>query len=230
MSTAGRATYNPAIAKSHKQGGPISQQYSSKDILGQTKIKYRQPGQGTKEELQEKNLRRTLEEKEYKSITREEDEDESSSDEEEAERSKSEVDAKSTEEVGSKNLDADDSDDSDSEESSNEKESEDEDDDEDDTAELMRELEKIKREREQEAARREMENLADQKAQSEEQLMSSNPLLKKDEEEDFNIKKRWYDDSVFKNQTKGEQKVQKRFINDTIRNDFHRKFMSKYVQ
>lgn len=100
----------------------------------------------------------------------------------------------------------------------------------------MKELEKIKREREAEAARREMEGLADRKAAQEEQLMGGNPLLRKEEgnnsaePQDFSIKKRWYDDSVFKNQTKGEAKVQKRFINDTIRNDFHRKFMAKYIQ
>ncbi|KAG5598004.1 hypothetical protein H5410_039236, partial [Solanum commersonii] len=33
---------------------------------------------------------------------------------------------------------------------------------------------------------------------------------------------RWDDDVVFKNQARGELKVVKRFINDTIRNDFHR--------
>lgn len=46
MSTAGRATYVPAIAKSHKEGGPISQQYSARDLKAHTKLKFRQPGQG----------------------------------------------------------------------------------------------------------------------------------------------------------------------------------------
>ena len=41
---------------------------------------------------------------------------------------------------------------------------------------------------------------------------------------------RWYDDVVFKNQAKDEPQRKKRFINDTIRNDFHRKFLSKYIQ
>lgn len=41
---------------------------------------------------------------------------------------------------------------------------------------------------------------------------------------------RWDDDVVFKNQARGEAKAPKRFINDTIRNDFHRKFLHKYMK
>jgi protein CWC15 len=41
---------------------------------------------------------------------------------------------------------------------------------------------------------------------------------------------RWDDDVVFKNQARGEPKPAKRFINDTIRNDFHRKFLNKYMK
>lgn len=41
---------------------------------------------------------------------------------------------------------------------------------------------------------------------------------------------RWDDDVVFKNQARGELKPAKRFINDTIRNDFHRKFLNKYMK
>ena len=41
---------------------------------------------------------------------------------------------------------------------------------------------------------------------------------------------RWDDDVVFKNQARDEPVAKKRFINDTIRNDFHRKFLSKYIQ
>lgn len=33
-----------------------------------------------------------------------------------------------------------------------------------------------------------------------------------------------------RNQTRGEPKAQKRFINDTIRNDFHRRFLERYVR
>lgn len=42
--------------------------------------------------------------------------------------------------------------------------------------------------------------------------------------------RRWDDDVVFKNQTRNEPKAQKRFINDTIRNDFHKRFLQKYIR
>ena len=35
---------------------------------------------------------------------------------------------------------------------------------------------------------------------------------------------------VFKNQSREPKKEERRFINDTVRNDFHRKFLSKYIQ
>ena len=39
--------------------------------------------------------------------------------------------------------------------------------------------------------------------------------------------------SLFKNrrnQARGEPKAQRRFINDTIRNDFHRRFLERYIK
>ena len=42
---------------------------------------------------------------------------------------------------------------------------------------------------------------------------------------------RWDDDVVFKNCARGEvDKKERRFINDTLRSDFHRKFMEKYIK
>jgi protein CWC15 len=35
---------------------------------------------------------------------------------------------------------------------------------------------------------------------------------------------------VFKNQARDEPQLKKRFINDTIRNDFHRRFLNKYIE
>jgi protein CWC15 len=43
------------------------------------------------------------------------------------------------------------------------------------------------------------------------------------------IKRKWNDDVVFRNQAQSEPEVKKRFVNDTIRNDFHRNFLRKYV-
>lgn len=40
---------------------------------------------------------------------------------------------------------------------------------------------------------------------------------------------RWDDDVVFKNQARTEPEVKKRFINDPTRNDFHKKFLEKYI-
>jgi protein CWC15 len=41
---------------------------------------------------------------------------------------------------------------------------------------------------------------------------------------------RWDEDVVFKNQTRGEVKAPRRFINDTVRSDFHRKFLERYIK
>lgn len=41
---------------------------------------------------------------------------------------------------------------------------------------------------------------------------------------------RWNDDVVFKGQARTEPETKKRFVNDTIRNDFHRNFLTKYMK
>lgn len=45
----------------------------------------------------------------------------------------------------------------------------------------------------------------------------------------FKVKIRWDDDAVFKNCVKGvdNQKTDKRFVNDTLRSEFRKKFMEK---
>jgi protein CWC15 len=94
--------------------------------------------------------------------------------------------------------------------SSDDEDSSEEEDDE--AEELRRELAKIKQEREQV----ERVSAAD--------LSGSNPLL------DSSVRRRWDDDVVFRNQAKDEPHVQRRFINDTIRSDFHKAFLKKYVR
>jgi protein CWC15 len=44
------------------------------------------------------------------------------------------------------------------------------------------------------------------------------------------IKRRWNDDVVFRNQARDEPEQKKRFINDTIRSDFHRNFIKKFMK
>jgi protein CWC15 len=130
-----------------------------------------------------------------------------------------------------KRVDADDSDDDDDDDASD-----DESDSEDDTAALLAELERIKKERADAAARREADDAERDALEKAEALASGNPLLDlkdgKDGRDDaeFLAKRRWDDDVVFKNQTRGEPRAKKRFVNDTIRSDFHRRFLNKYIK
>ena len=64
-------------------------------------------------------------------------------------------------------------------------------------------------------------------------VLQSNPLLdptKLGASSSFAVKRRWDDDVVFKNQSREPKKEGKRFINDTVRNDFHKRFLNKYVK
>lgn len=68
--------------------------------------------------------------------------------------------------------------------------------------------------------------LAEEKRR-EEIALKGNPLLNSD----FTVKRRWDDDVIFRNQAKNEPKSRKkRFINDTIRSDFHLDFMKRYFK
>lgn len=104
----------------------------------------------------------------------------------------------------------------------------DSDDDEDETAELMKELERIKREREEDAAKKVAQERALEEEERQDAMLRGNPLMAGGA--GFGVKRRWDDDVVFRNQARDEAKPKKQFINDTIRNDFHRKFLHKYVQ
>lgn len=46
----------------------------------------------------------------------------------------------------------------------------------------------------------------------------------------YGVKRRWDDDVVFRNQSKREPKPEVRFVNDTTRNDFHRRFLRRFVR
>lgn len=122
----------------------------------------------------------------------------------------------------------------------------DEDSDEDDEAELLAELERIRKEREFEKAKKQAEEEERLEREATARAASGNPLLPNlnmfnDEVSDtasiatgsvpaFAVKRRWDDDVIFKNKARGEQKLERRFINDTIRNDFHRRFMKRYMR
>mmetsp|Transcript_11986 Transcript_11986/g.25533 ORF Transcript_11986/g.25533 Transcript_11986/m.25533 type:complete len:267 (-) Transcript_11986:55-855(-) len=118
-----------------------------------------------------------------------------------------------------------------SDDNDDESDSDDDDDDDDDEAELLAELERIKQERAEEKARQ--EDLARQEREDgmRDEVLHGNPLLQLDQQggDEFAVKRRWDDDVVFRNQTRNAPKKQKRFINDTIRSDFHKRFLNKYI-
>ncbi|PNW69693.1 hypothetical protein CHLRE_24g755447v5 [Chlamydomonas reinhardtii] len=235
MTTAHRPTWAPAIGGEEQGGMRIfkpSVQQSAKNLPGHTKLKFRQTGQAAEEELRAKDLRAELEAKERKHFGKQSGTDTSFEDERKRDL---ELLQSAPPEGGARQLipKAIDADDEDPESS----ESSDDDDDDDEKALLLAELERIKKERAEDAAKKAREE-ADVAAKArEEELRAGNPLLAigaaggaAGADVSFNIKRRWDDDVVFKNQARGEPKQQKRFVNDTIRNDFHRRFLQRYIR
>ncbi|KAL4181545.1 hypothetical protein AMTRI_Chr12g271680 [Amborella trichopoda] len=225
MTTAARPTWAPAKG-GHEQGGTRifgpSQKYSSRDLASHTTLKPRKDGQDTQEELQKRNLREELDDRERRHFTSK---DKAYAEDRDRRKGGSgghlllEGRRDTEDRLVPRNVDADDSD--------VDAKSEDEDDDEDDTEALLAELERIKKERAEEKLRKERQKQEEELKAKEAELIRGNPLLNSTS---FNVKRRWDDDVVFKNQTRGETKTPKRFINDTIRNDFHRKFLQKYMK
>lgn len=127
-----------------------------------------------------------------------------------------------------RDIDADDSDSGSDKDDDDDSDSDDSDSD-DEEAELQRELERVKRERQEKREREEREREAVEAEQREKDIAKGNPLLNKP---DFTVKRRWDDDVVFKNQARGteERGKGKEFVNDLLRSDFHKRFMSKYVR
>lgn len=97
---------------------------------------------------------------------------------------------------------------------------------EDEEEELMREYEKIKKEKEEQKRIKQIEEAEKIKSRTPLEILSGNPIYA----QNYSLKRKWYDDTVFKNQAKDEKKPEKRFINDTVRSDFHKKFMYKTIQ
>ena len=240
MTGAHRPTWKSATGGT-EQGGNIqyipTRQYSSRDIPSHLKLKVRVTGQGTIDEASKIDFKQDLLERERQ-----------------AQIAKGEVveegplviqeieDAYSLEKYmdeilkkGGKRLRPEDQnpfpqdEDVDLSEADNEFEGREvEEENEDDDVELMREFEKIKKEREEEQKKKEMERLEEQKEKQREDIMKGNPIYNSTS---YSLKKRWTEDTIFKNQARVLPKDRSnRFINDIIRSDFHRKFLSKYVQ
>ena len=233
MTTAARPTWAPAKGGNEQGGARIfgaSQKYSSRDVAAHTTLKPRREGQHTQEEVEKKNLRDELEERERRHFSSK---DKSSYTDDRDRRRGNQLLLEGSkrdpeDRIVPRSVDADDSDvdiksddDDDSDDES--------DDDEDDTEALMAELDQIKKERVEERLRKEKQQQMEELNAKEEELLKGNPLLNTTPTS-FSVKRRWDDDVVFKNQARGEMKAPKRFINDTIRNDFHRKFLHRYMK
>ena len=243
MTTAHRPTWKAAVGKQNEggwaAGGAVSTQRSALDAPGHTKLKFREPPQDKKEALRKSLM--ALEEAESSTVKqiqqsrRPVDPEVEKQAEQRLLKQTAEVDDVALKEKyddsdiddgggGDKSdesdLDADDSDlDSDSSD----------DDDEDDEAALQAELTKIRAERE-EAKRKEQEEAdAEENAKQEEAALVGNPLLNEDVASG-GMRRKWNDDVVFRNQAKGEPAQKKRFINDTVRNDFHKRFLNKFIR
>ena len=127
---------------------------------------------------------------------------------------------------GWSDVDNDDSDDDLSESSSDE----DDLDESDEEAALQAELDKIRKEREIQKAKEDAIKANEEEAQMEEAALIGNPLLGNDAVSG-KVKRKWNDDVPFRNQARGEpERNKKRFINDTVRNDFHKKFLNKFIR
>ncbi|CAN4117842.1 unnamed protein product [Withania somnifera] len=228
MTTAARPTWAPAKGGNEQGGSRIfgpSQKYSSRDIAAHTTLKPRKEGQDTQDELQKRNLREELEDRERRHFSKDkgyDDRDRRKGSQLFLEGSKREIEDR----IVPRSADADDAD---VDVKSDDESDDDDDDDEDDTEALLAELEQIKKEKAEEKLRRERQEQEEELKAKEAELLRGNPLLN-NQPTTFSVKRRWDDDVVFKNQARGEMKVAKRFINDTIRNDFHRKFLQKYMK
>ncbi|KAH0289009.1 Cwf15/Cwc15 cell cycle control protein [Aureobasidium namibiae CBS 147.97] len=243
MTTAHRPTFDPARGKDSLRGPG----YHQRLLPAHKTLKFRQVTQGTTDEHSARDLRaellraerRHFAKKEGRELSPEEEEEEKvtlaiegakgqkrslEKGEQGEEQDEEDYEAKRTRVLEeTRDVDADSDDASEEDDDSSDEESDD-----DDEAELMRELAKIKAERAEQAAREAAEQAAKEEEQQMRDIATGNPLLNKGA---YDVKRRWDDDVVFKNQARGtEDKKGKEFVNDLLRSDFHRRFMSKYVR
>ncbi|KAK4137827.1 Cwf15/Cwc15 cell cycle control protein [Trichocladium antarcticum] len=243
MTTAHRPTFDPARGKEALRGPA----YHQRLLPAYTQLKFRQPGQGGDADGQSRDLRAELEAAEAAHYAKLKGGPvPASSDDSNAATPKRPLALTSNGDPAdgedpdgkrrrilaeSRDIDADDSDEADDDGDGDKDDDEDGDDssDEDSDDELQRELERIRRERVEKREKEERERQAAEQEAREADIAVGNPLLNKP---DFSLKRRWDDDVVFKNQARGTEEKGKRteFINDLLRSDFHKRFMSKYVR
>ncbi|TFK45395.1 Cwf15/Cwc15 cell cycle control protein [Heliocybe sulcata] len=261
MSTAHRPTWDPAQARDVKGG---SRQFSVRDMAAHTKLKFRQPGQTAQAEVAKRDLRMELVAAEAEARNRKRKaEGKPPLEVEGAGEARKAIMQGGEEEEASKRrkilqealeMDRDDDDDEDGDKDKDkdgdgdvvmdkgedqEEEEDSDEEEEDDTEELLKELEKIKRERAEEKARQEREESAGREAEREAQIAAGNPLLSHlaaalgqgpdglstTAPGTFAVKRRWDDDLIFKNQAVSSREKDARsgqFVNDLLRTEFHK--------
>ncbi|KAK3645707.1 complexed with cef1p [Elasticomyces elasticus] len=246
MTTAHRPTFDPARGKEAGRG----EAYHQRLLPAFKTLKYRQALQGNPDEQARKDLRAELlrSEREYfakkEGKTVPEDDDEPEEEQLQLEGAETGTKRKLSEVIApaedaeedyeakkqrvlaeTRDIDAE----SDASDASSDA-SDSDDDEEDETAALMAELAKIKAERAETAAKAAAEQAKKDEEQREKDIALGNPLLNGDRASgsgDYGVKRRWDDDVVFRNQARGteERGKERRFVNDLLRSDFHRRFM-----
>lgn len=203
--------------KNYVTGGLPSRHLHTQDMPNHAFLKFRQPTQGTKDEVARKDLKTELLLKEKEHFEKQENIP-AGYGPVLADKDKETLYIQNIPVTADGKVDFSkfgDSDDELSSDSDSDDESEDED------AELLRELEIIKKEREAAKKRNEEQDLRIKAQILEAERVAASGT---------SVKRRWDEDIVFRNQAKFETKRKKRFINDTIRNDFHKNFLRKYVK
>lgn len=91
---------------------------------------------------------------------------------------------------------------------------------------LLRELARIKEERAIAEARKKAEEDVRNLRIKEEEAVNANPLMGSSASL---LKRQWFQDTVFSNTTTSQPRAKKAHVNDPIRNEFHKKFLNKYI-
>ncbi|CAL1533164.1 unnamed protein product [Lymnaea stagnalis] len=226
MTTAARPTWDTAKGGRGKGEGDLSalsKQYSSRDLPSHTKSKYRQEGQGTTEELRSRDFRRELEERERSSREKRDRGREVYSSkiilDSGSGSSSSSSKRPRIEQIPAANLDADDPIDEEVSKTF--------------FIDFLSTCISILWMESYFLFSHEAERKAEEERIRTENILMGNPLMQPEKQSstDFKVKRRWDDDVVFKNCAKGdESRTSRGFINDTLRSEFHKKFMEKYVK
>ena len=246
MTTAHRPTWKAAVGRSNQggwsAGGAVSTAVSALEAPGQLSLKHLRKPVDKKKALREsllalekaeakalpkRKLDPAIEERAEQRLLKQSDEDDVDVKAIAAKYDDSDVDD------GGGHSDADhkpEEDDTDLDESDSDLDS-DSSDEEDDEEALQAELAKIRKEREEARRKAEEEQAEENRQRDESAALVGNPLLAAGAASTGgHTKRRWNEDVVFRNQAKGEPKPKKRFINDTVRNDFHKRFLNKFIR